>query len=389
MKISLFLGRVHHAQKLLPICIDFQERGVDIEFIIANNSINIDPTTEYLHKFGIEVFHHVNDYIGLDISKVDDYVSSADFDKAIFASVPPFWVLSSLRESAECLVGFDNYLKQSKPDAVFGLHENNFWVKMFFYTAKQHGIRTFSLQEGIILEREEHDLEKYSLGTNYTDILFSWSEHDKQFYSDKDKIIPVGPSHLDNLIVAVNNKRDRDNLRGSLRAKYGIKDNATVVAFMPPRLDLYRGDFNNTLHKLVDWTRDRGMVLLLSLHPFQGGADQLYNTTSIYPHVVVRHDIQGTDYIILSDVVITQTSTIGLEAVLLNTPLIEIDVDYVGLEQPLWKQGAATLLEGDNFNIIRNVLSGNTVDTSSFINDRFILADGQSTRRIAEVVLND
>ena len=194
MKISFFLGRIHHAMKLLPIAAALQERTVEIEFIIANNSINIDPTTAYLHQFGINEFHHVNDYID-DIDKVNTIVDALKIDSRLFKHIPPFWIMSSVREAAECLVGFNNYLDVSKPDAVFGLHENNFWVKMLFYLAHQKEIRTYSLQEGIILEREERDLKKYSLGTDYTDFLFSWSEYDKQFYSDESKIYPVGPSH--------------------------------------------------------------------------------------------------------------------------------------------------------------------------------------------------
>jgi hypothetical protein len=227
MKISFFLGRIHHAMKLLPIAAALQQRTVEIEFIVANNSINIDPATEYLHQFGINEFHHVNDYID-DIEKVDKTVGALKIDLRLFKYVSPFWAMSSIQEAAECLVGFNNYLDVSKPDAVFGLHENNFWVKMLFYLARQKDIRTYSLQEGIILEREERDLKKYSIGTDYTDFLFSWSEYDKQFYSDESKIYAVGPSHLDEFISI---KSDPDRLREFLsvvRSRLGIAPNCQI-----------------------------------------------------------------------------------------------------------------------------------------------------------------
>jgi CDP-glycerol glycerophosphotransferase (TagB/SpsB family) len=295
--------------------------------------------------------------------------------------------MSSIREAAECLVGFEGYLDASKPDAVFGLHENNFWVKILFYLAQQKGIKTYSLQEGIILEREESDLGKYTTGTDYTDILFSWSEYDKKFYSEPDKIVPTGPAHLD---VWLETARHAVNCRStilSIKRKLGIDPNSTLVVFAPPRLDLYKGDFTKTLDLLIDWTRDRGIALLLSLHPFQGEIEQLEKISEVYPHVLVRHDIDGLEYVFIADVLITQTSTLAIEAVLLDIPVIEIDIDYVGLEQPLWKHNAADLLEGENLDKISQVLQGNKVNPRKFVRDRFPLADGESAKRIMEYVM--
>jgi CDP-glycerol glycerophosphotransferase (TagB/SpsB family) len=244
------------------------------------------------------------------------------------------------------------------------------------------------LQEGIILEREEKDLGKYSIGTDYTDTLFSWSEADKEFYSEPDKIVPVGPSHLDEWIHVAHNAMKLNPVVLSIKNKLGIDPNSTLVVFAPPRLDLYKGDFQRALDLLIDWTRDRGITLLLSFHPFQGGIDQLKQVSNVYPHVVVRHDINGLEYVLIADVLITQTSTIAIESLLLNTPVIEIDVDYFGLEQPLWKHGAADLLDGDNLDKISQVLQGNKVNPREFIQERFPLADGRSAKRIVEEILN-
>ncbi len=387
MKISFFLGRIHHAQKLLPVAAAMHQAEIEVEILIANNSVNIDPSTEYLHNFGITQFHHVYDYISGN-NDIDTIVDHTEFPYEMFKHVPPFWAMSSIREVAECLVGFEEYLNVNEPDAVFGLHENNFWVKILFYLARQQGIKTYSLQEGIILEREEHDLKKYSIGTKYTDTLFSWSGYDRRFYSEPDKIIPVGPAHLDEWIkIARHAKKYRDTIL-SIKSKLGIDPHSTVVVFAPPRLDLYRGNFTRVLDLLIDWTRDRGIVLLLSLHPFQGGVEELKNIPNIYPHMLVRHDISGLEYVVIADALITQTSTIAIEALLLGTPVIEIDVDYIGLEQPLWKHDAADLIEGDNLDKISQVVHGDCANPRKFIEDRFPLADGESAKRIVEEILN-
>ena len=310
------------------------------------------------------------------------------FNREIFNYIPPFWGVSSLREASESLVGFRNYLDVSNPDAIFGLHENNFWVKIFFFLASEKNIKTYSLQEGIILAREESDMGKYSIGTDYTDTLFSWSSWDTSFYNDPDKILPVGPSHLDEWINTATNAMKFKPVEAGIRQRLGIPKKNKVVVFAPPRLDLYRGDFAKALNKIIEWTRDRGLTLILSFHPFQNGVEEFKKIPESYPHVIVRNDIQGLEYVLVGNVLITQTSTIAVESVLLRTPVIELDMDYVGLEQPLWKQGAADLLEGDNLDKITEVLEGQRANTKEFIIDRFPLADGRATKRIVEHILD-
>ena len=375
MKITFFLGRIHHALKLLPVASALQERGAEIEILIADNSINIDPTTEYLHQFGVHQFHHANDY-------ADEFealpVNIPNFSECI-SMVPPFWTISSVAEVMRNVAGFGKYLDTHKPNAVFALHENNFFVKTLFYCASARNIRTYSLQEGMILEREESDLGKYSTGTDYTDILFSWSEYDRQFYSDPEKIVPVGPSHLDDWINQVALFPD---FRSQFKQKLGFAQHGKVIVFAPPRLDLYRGDAIHAFNALADWTQDRGIGLIIKLHPFQGGVDGIKNHLSRYVHVRVDNSSDSIPFVIGADVLVTQTSTIALEALVLGTPVVELDLDYIGLEQALWKHGAATLIEGGDLDRLFD-----TKSTTGFVDGRFPLADGLSTKRIVDYVL--
>ena len=154
MRVAFFLGRIHHAIKLLPLAVAMNNRGYEIQFLISDNSINIDPSTAYFNQFGIRGVHHTKDYLTpAGISSAEALVNNAlwtgQFDFLPFNS--PFWLVSSIRDATYDLHSFDAYLAMQKPDIVFGLHENNFWVKMLFYVAQKHGIKTCSLMEGIIL----------------------------------------------------------------------------------------------------------------------------------------------------------------------------------------------------------------------------------------------
>jgi hypothetical protein len=379
MKVTVFLGRIHHAIKLLPLVVKLNNAGYEIQFLVSNNSINIDPPTEYLHKYGITRFHHAHDYVlkhGLVTQAEADAINLIMCGDLVPTN-SPFWLTSSIREAVYSLHGFSSYLDDNKPMIVLALHENNFWVKQLFYLARQRGIRTISLMEGIILEREEEDLGKYSMGTTYTDMLFSWSEYDKKFYTDSSIIVPVGPPHLDEWISAI--ASDVHGVaRQNICTKYGINHNKRVVLFAPPRLDLYRGDIGTAIQVLINYCISNGLELVLKLHPFQGGADQIKRS---FPGLMVFSDDDASPFIFISDIVVTQTSTVSLEALCMGKQVVELDIDYIGLEQPLSKLGAATLVQGNDVSIIGELLE-TPIDVSEFMQERLPLADGKSSDRI-------
>ena len=380
MKITFFLGRVHHAIKLLPVVVGLDERRHDVSILVADNSINIDPATEYLHTYGINEFFHSKDFLTSDLveqSREETLatISSAGPD-AFLPYTSPVWISRSIRDAIYEYHAFNSFLNEHQPHVVFGLHENNFWVKLLFYLAKRKSIRTCSLMEGIILEREEQDLGKYSIGTDYTDTLFSWSEHDKQYYNDPHKIIPVGPSHLDEWI-RITARPNYGEIVLNLKIRFGMPLDKPVVLFAPPRLDLYRGDPINAIRKLRDFCQFNNLHFVVKAHPFQGAIPSNLG-------VQVFNDDDAAPFILVSDIVVTQTSTIALEAIALKKPVVELDLDYYGIEQPLWKNGAATLVE-NNLMKIKDVVYTPIEDRNfDFLSERLPLADGQSVKRICD-----
>jgi hypothetical protein len=382
MKIAFFLGRIHHAIKLLPVALGLQDAGHTIEFIITDNSINIDPSTEYLGKFNIDQFYHAKDFLiqHENLHLVDEIAERALSDSEwAMMNVAPFWVVSSCYDAAMDLMGFGVYLDINKPDAVFALHENNFFVKTLFYSAKERDIKTYTLMEGIILEREEEILKKYSTGTKYTDVLFSWSEYDKQYYADPDKIIPVGPSHFDDWIK-LRNGDEFSETKVAIRNQYGLKTSGTVVMFAPPRLDLYRGDPVKAINEVAKWCNSNQYQLIIKLHPFQQGVQQITEMVKKYSNIIVSSNPDPMALLLASDLLITQTSTIALEALVLGIPVYELDLDYHGIEQPLHEQGAAILLHTLSDKLDMSDMSGD------FINKRLPLADGKSVKRIVDYI---
>lgn len=396
MKAAFFLGRIHHAIKLSPIINGLVSSGVDIEVITTDNSINIDPPNEYFREFNFRAFNHAKDYItGEDMPVINRMVAVPSdiysFDK-MHKSISPFWIAASLREAAENIVGFDKYLRSSQPDFVFALHEQNFFAKILFYRAHELGLPTYSLQEGIILEREEEDLGRYSSATSYTTKLFSWSEHDRQFYADSDKIVPVGPTHLDEAVRLKYDAGNYMNYKAGYKSNFGFNPANPMIAIVPPRLDLYVGDFLGDVNKIALWARNRSINILIRLHPFQGDEARRMLDKALLPkfaHIKTDTLSDGIPCVFASDAVITQTSTVGLEAAALGTPLMELDFSYQGLEQPLHKLGGATLLEEDKLDTIDKVIRGVfDIDAANEFKREYLpLADGNSVGRILKEVL--
>jgi hypothetical protein len=385
-KIAFFLGRYHHAQKLMPIAQYGEAHEIfDSEIIVADNAINIDPPTEFLGRYGIGKFHHSKQ----NQSPIDD----ADVHKAIRAlyqsdliySVSPFWLSYSAREAVENISGFRNYLKSSNPDAVFVLHTQNFWAKILAYQAHNVKIPVYSIQEGIILENEEKDMGKYAGATEYVDSIFTWSEYDRQFYGNKGIINPVGPTHLDQWVHL---KQDPPKLASAileLQTLLGLPRSAKIITVAFPRLDLFKGNPEKALRAVCSWSVRRGHTVVLTLHPFQGRVPEFEQVIDIFPNAVLFSGENPMALVACSDVVLAQTGTLPLEAIAVDTPVGEMNLDNELLDQPLHKQGGAMLI--DEIGNIEALLDGeNRESAEKFKKERLPLADGWAMARLAEQI---
>lgn len=391
-----FFGRVHHTLKMASIVNGLIGRNVQISALITDNSINIDPPNEFFKELSILKYSHIKDYLSIDdVAKINESMDNVDQLYSlpnIHKTVSPFWVAASIREALENIIGFRKYFEEVNPDFVLGLHEQNFFIKTMFYVASTMGIATYTLQEGILLSREEDDLKKFSRGSAYTTTVFSWSDYDSKSFSGQGDVIAVGPTHLDEWIRRRHDIDKYLKYKVEYRSGMGLRLSRPTIAFIPPRLDLYVGDFIDDMRKLANWTNGKNINVVLRLHPFEHQATKKIVFDSIvskYQHIVMDEDLDSLSCISGSDAVITQTSTASMEAVALGVPVIEIDTGYNGLEQPLHLLGAATLLSGDNWGVIESVLNG-TFDIdgiNKFLQERLSLADGNATNRmIAKII---
>lgn len=306
-KIAIFVGRRHHALKLMEVGRYLSFRGHEVYPITANNAINIDPPQENLGGYV-----HVYNYLGADdISLINDYLSTNEVDSA----VPQFWKDYSLREQLLVITAFDNWLKSDdKPDAVFVLHENNFWTKPLSFLCDQLNIPCFAFQEGLLRKKDQDDMRKQTYAAEYVKKLFVWGEDSKRQYLeagvDEEKIVVSGPPHLTAVGQRVENERKK------------------VVYFLP-LLQHYYGNPQKDVEQLSAFCRKYDMEFVVRPHPFENELDVPFVTDK-------REDI--TSLILETDIALVQHSTTALECLALRTPVIEVGFGSKTFLEPLHKE---------------------------------------------------
>jgi hypothetical protein len=390
MKILFFVGRQHHAQKLSNIVRLLSERQHDVRLVIATNSINIDPSSEFIWRYTRNVAH-VYDYFDRDsmrqIDTITSELKSFSVHDELIRYIAPFWTTQSIREAAECLVGFRNMIQVEKPDAVFALHSNNMFGRIFLYVAQSLGVSTYATQEGLLRHRDQQTQNKQSSSLDYVNTLFTWSHSDKQAYIDagidEQRIVPVGAFHLDRYVQAKRHESYNAVREGFIRS-IGLNPQRPVVSFMPPTINRYEGDFVRALNELGSWCQANMVQSVVRLHPFDYvNLEQVQRIVQSYGAIVYQHD-DGESLVAFSDVVISQQSSVAYEALLLGTPLIELDLDRVGVLESFARQGLATLVEDGQLNRIADVLNGQLsperVDEWMATNGQ--LTEGHATERV-------
>jgi hypothetical protein len=238
----------------------------------------------------------------------------------------------------------------------------------------------------LLRHRDQTTQNKQSSSVDYVNTLFTWSESDKQAYIDAgidDKqVVPVGAFHLDHLVVRA--ALDRKLYRNNLMRLIGADPNRPVISFMPPTINRYEGDFVRALNELSAWCQSSGVQLVVRLHPFDyGNLDTVKRIVEPRGAIVYERD-DGESLVAFSDVVISQQSSVAYEALLLGTPLIELDLDRVGVLESFARQGLAILVEDGQLNRIHEVLNGQLVaeQADNWLKTNGRLTDGHATERV-------
>lgn len=356
-KIAVFAGRVHHVERLIGVVTLLKSKGHDVNFITLDNYLNIDPNSGHLIRGNVP-FVHVLNYLPQDDTARLMTAEAISQISTITNYVDPFHVSASLREACESLVAFQAFLVKEKPDLVLGLHENNFWYRILAYLCNMLSIPSVSFQEGMLRLRDETTQGKQSIAANYSTKLLCWSEASKESYMragvPASKLVATGISHLDPYFVPYSKQ--------SVAYRLGLDQNRKIVAFLLPQTNRFDGNWQEQLSRVIEWTVGKSVQLVVRFHPFE--SEQLANNlrAGLGNNKNVKVFTGNTiDLIRASDMVITQHSTVAVEAMALGVPLVEIDLENRGVLESLAAQGVSILVQSGEISKLSDVLSGKLV----------------------------
>lgn len=390
MRVAIFAGREHHALKLKSIYDGLQERGHDPSYLIAQNSLNIDPASEFIWKYG--EFSHAYEYLdGAAIERANnisrplqEYTTNSELNKQI----SPFWISHSIREAAISLEAFRCYLDREAPNAVMILHLANFWGSILAYAAREREIPVFAYQEGLLRHSDQDTMNKQSFASDGVDIMFTWSTLDKDTYlragAPEGVVCPVGPFHLDDWIAVARTPQKRQEFTRQFRINYNLMRRG-VVSFMPPMTSRYEGDIEKAVDFLGNHCGNNGLNLVIKFHPFDYNvAEQVGRSTKDIGHVLVYREFDPAPLMVSSDIVIGQHSTTGIESMFLGTLYVQMDLDLIGIEQPVGEGLPSITKKMDFDNLINNEFDIGPFN--EWLARNGTLADGRATERALNIM---
>lgn len=243
------------------------------------------------------------------------------------------------------------------------------------------------------------ELEILSKASDNTDYLIISSKNIEKQYAeafqiDKSKIHPLGVPRIDYYFE----NHDIDKLKQDLCEKYNVPSDKKIILYAPTFRDEEK--YNNVFNylNLDDFNEALGdeYVLALRLHPKI--KDFYKNDISSKGRYIDVSDFESEqELMLISDMLITDYSSIMIEYGILNRPIIFFTYDldsYLANERGFYYDfketvpGPIVSTCDELIDVIENYKFEKD-DISKFIKTQFDVIDGGSSKRVVDFILNN
>ena len=243
------------------------------------------------------------------------------------------------------------------------------------------------------------ELEILSKASDNTDYLIISSKNIEKQYAeafqiDKSKIQPLGVPRIDYYFE----NHDIDKLKQDLCEKYNAPSDKKIILYAPTFRDEEK--YNNVFNylNLDDFNEALGdeYVLALRLHPKI--KDFYKNDISSKGRYIDVSDFESEqELMLISDMLITDYSSIMIEYGILNRPIIFFTYDldsYLANERGFYYDfketvpGPIVRTCDELIDVIENYKFEKD-DISKFIKTQFDVIDGESSKRVVDFILNN
>lgn len=258
-----------------------------------------------------------------------------------------------------------------------------------------HAPGAFKKFGGSVSNDDEREM-LYRISKN-TDYLITSSKNIEDYYSEafqisKDKIKPLGLPRADYYFE----NHDVNDLKSKFCKKYNIDSQKNIILYAPTFRDEER--YNNVFDylNLEDFNDCLGdeYVLALRLHPkikdFYSG-----DISSKGKYIDCSDYTSEQELLLISDMLITDYSSIMIEFGLLNKPIVFFTYDfdsYLNDERGFYfdfKSNVPGPIVSDSTQLI-SVIKNNKFDEnkiSKFVSTQFDVIDGKSSKRVVDFLL--
>ncbi len=307
--------------------------------------------------------------------------------EAVRDALDYLFVLGYLKSAyyVECI---NNYLDFNKPDLVIIMCEDPKRQKIAAELAREKGIKTLLLMHGTIGERD----------VMYTK-LFS---NQIAVYGNYYKKILIGMGYPpDNIKITGNPAWDNIHQitikRNALYSRLGLSPDKKIILLATTHFPLdIRDGMAHATFKAMSKLPSR-YHLVIKLHPEEG--KEFYNACSeefkiqatIVNELSLLHPL-----IISSELVIISDSTVGIETILLDRPVIDINLSPAPFWNDYVENGAALGVrrEEELLPVMQSVLSNKKVrrrlekNRKKYIYNHAYKQDGKAAERVAKMIRN-
>ncbi len=261
------------------------------------------------------------------------------------------------------------FLKEHRPTKIIQVYETGPYAKVFEFVSKKLGITTIGIQHGIIYDNNPDYFHKeiltnfFLLGNPLPDKIWVFGEYYKNI------LIKNGIYSENNISVIGNpsfyklHQINKINTRKTLQSNYNKENKITILFPLSFRLSKKENNPDLILLKFLnEQLKNRNDILLL-IRPHPGDISDIIKILSEFSSSFILSSRSLIEDLLISDLIITVTSTVGFDAVFMKKPTFYVDIAGLslislgGIKQKLFLNKLAFFVpiqnlinEIDNFN---------------------------------------
>ncbi|MBW2989890.1 CDP-glycerol glycerophosphotransferase family protein [Candidatus Woesearchaeota archaeon] len=292
-------------------------------------------------------------------------------------------------------------IKEKKPNVAVNMDESRAFSRALFHICKKEGIRTVAIQHGnlegtirCVHEKDEISEDALPDKCPIPDKTVVWGDFHKDFllknHYPSDKVEVLGCQRYDVLADAGRMYSKKESCK-----KLGIDPDRRIIALFT------NSNFDEENKALLKATFDAvkkipNVQLAVKPHPKENYRIHYQMKENTRSDAIIIRDIDSFELLHIADIVMIYWSTVGLEAMILDKPVIVINLMGQPDKVPYAKQGAAigVYKEEDLAGSIKSILSDEEIQ-KKLKKNRDKLAyeycykkDGLASRRIAHLIEN-